>query len=156
VVHGADGRRDVYEVDDSALRAIATDATVALIYSSRLIPDDEGLIQFEARSQQEDQKLCPDQRFAEQPVLAFCSGVFIDDDLVLTAGHCLQASARSPEEACRETSFVFGFHYRAAGTLSGSSGPRLRTPRAGAVWRGVQRPRELRARWWSDGCGGLV
>jgi hypothetical protein len=51
-------------------------------------------------------------------VLAFCSGVLIDDDLVLTAGHCLKASARSPEEACRETSFVFDFHYRAAGTLS--------------------------------------
>jgi V8-like Glu-specific endopeptidase len=118
LIYGADDRRDVYEVDDPELRTIATEATVALITSLRLTVDDDGFIQFEAQSLQEAQKVCPEQRFAEQPVLPFCSGVLIDDDLILTAGHCLKSGQRKPEEACREVSFVFGFHYRAPGTLS--------------------------------------
>ena len=40
--------------------------------------------------------MCPDEVFADQPAAAFCSGVLVDWDLVLTAGHCVAFS-----RACR-------------------------------------------------------
>ncbi|NOJ95569.1 trypsin-like peptidase domain-containing protein [Corallococcus coralloides] len=33
--------------------------------------------------------LCPTERFLNDPTLGSCSGVLVDDDLILTAGHCL-------------------------------------------------------------------
>lgn len=117
IVYADDDRRDLYEVD-SALKALAVGASVALVHSSRLSLDERGRVGFAARSLQEDRELCPDERFGTQPVLPFCSGVLIDDDLVLTAGHCFRSEARSAEEVCRATSFVFGFDYRAPDGLN--------------------------------------
>ena len=34
--------------------------------------------------------LCPDENFAKLPALATCSGVLIDSDKILTAGHCIR------------------------------------------------------------------
>lgn len=37
----------------------------------------------------DQQQLCADERFAEQPAVAYCSGFLIDADLLATAGHCV-------------------------------------------------------------------
>ena len=50
--------------------------------------------------------------FSDQPSSAQCSGVLIDDDLVLTAAHCLRALP------CEEWRLVFGFYYIAPGVLN--------------------------------------
>jgi hypothetical protein len=110
IIYGADDRRDVYDVDDPLLRRLATDSTVALIYTPRLEFGDDQTIRWQGRSLQAALHLCPDERFGEQPVVPFCSGVLVDEDLVLTAGHCFRSSERSPEDVCRSTSFVFGFY----------------------------------------------
>jgi hypothetical protein len=34
-------------------------------------------------------RLCPEERFADQPSVADCSGVLVAKDIVLTAGHCV-------------------------------------------------------------------
>jgi len=44
-----------------------------------------------------------DLSWTNQPSLAFCSGVLVDKDLVLTAGHCLDAMT------CEDLVFVFGY-----------------------------------------------
>jgi hypothetical protein len=49
--------------------------------------------------------LCPGEPFAEQPAAAFCSGVLVDWDLVLTAGHCLRALPLD------RFVVVFGYYY---------------------------------------------
>lgn len=43
-------------------------------------------------------------KWLQDPSLAICSGVLIDDDLVLTAGHCFEG-----EGSCENLSIVFGF-----------------------------------------------
>lgn len=71
---------------------------------------------FRAPTLAETQSLCPGQRFADQPAAAFCSGTLIDDDLVLTAGHCIEN-----QEACERTRFVFDYFFEAPGTLASVS-----------------------------------
>lgn len=45
--------------------------------------------------------LCPGARFASQPAVAECTGVFITDDLIVTAAHCLDRV-----DSCRDYVFV--------------------------------------------------
>jgi len=49
-------------------------------------------------------KLCPGEPYREQPVGAHCSGTLVGEDLVMTAGHCLDTQAQ-----CNDTKLVFGF-----------------------------------------------
>ncbi|PTL84207.1 hypothetical protein DAT35_12305 [Vitiosangium sp. GDMCC 1.1324] len=55
--------------------------------------------------------LCTSQRFRDDPTAAFCSGTRIDDDLVLTAGHCVTSA-----NDCTNTRFVFNYDQPSAGT----------------------------------------
>lgn len=59
--------------------------------------------------------LCPGQRFAEQPIGAFCSGTLVGEDVIMTAGHCVTS-----EEKCRDTKFVFGYALKKAGDYPNS------------------------------------
>ncbi|MFP2964427.1 trypsin-like serine peptidase, partial [Myxococcus sp. 1LA] len=54
---------------------------------------------------QSAENLCSNQRFLNDPTPAFCSGVLIDDDLVLTAGQCIDTAA-----TCANTRIVFNFY----------------------------------------------
>ena len=59
--------------------------------------------------------LCPNEKFREQPIGAFCSGSLIKDDVIMTAGHCILDQA-----ACDNTKFVFGFQLNRAGQYPNS------------------------------------
>ncbi|MEA3307104.1 MAG: serine protease, partial [Elusimicrobiota bacterium] len=48
--------------------------------------------------------LCPEERFREQKMGAFCSGTLVGEDMIMTAGHCI-----TDEDECADTKFVFGF-----------------------------------------------
>ncbi|MBA3501202.1 MAG: trypsin-like peptidase domain-containing protein, partial [Deltaproteobacteria bacterium] len=48
--------------------------------------------------------LCSGERFADEPVLGFCSSYLVGPDLVATAGHCFKSTL------CEETAFVFDFY----------------------------------------------
>jgi hypothetical protein len=56
--------------------------------------------------------LCPGEPFAEQPAAAFCSGVLVDWDLILTADHCTLAFAPGDFGA------VIGYYYAEPGRLA--------------------------------------
>ncbi|WP_413292185.1 trypsin-like serine peptidase [Bdellovibrio sp. HCB185ZH] len=47
--------------------------------------------------------LCENERFQNQRVIGFCSGVLVAPDKVLTAAHCMQEASR-----CENGKFVFG------------------------------------------------
>lgn len=109
VVYGTDNRTDVYAHADATLRARAQQSTVALMQPGMLNTSNPNSVTFNAYSLGVSQNLCTTERFRNDPAAAYCSGTLIDDDLVLTAGHCLDAVP------CANTRFVFNY-YRTSAT----------------------------------------
>jgi V8-like Glu-specific endopeptidase len=112
VVYGTDNRTDVYAHADATLRARAQQATVALMNPSSINTSNPNNVTFNSQTLQQSYNLCSGQRFPNDPTPAFCSGTLIDDDLVLTAGHCITSAS-----SCSSTRFVFKFYRPSATTL---------------------------------------
>jgi hypothetical protein len=114
VIYGVDDRMEYYRMP-AALRPLA-DATVSIWRKENLLPDRaSGVYRLNTVALGEVYSLCPGERFREQEIGAFCSGVLVGEDLVVTAGHCV-----NNEYDCGNLAFVFG--YAAHSPLE--SGPR--------------------------------
>jgi V8-like Glu-specific endopeptidase len=105
VIYGTDDRREVFDHADAELRLIARESIVALIPAWRLTRESSGIYSISAFSLKDERGLCDDEWFGNQPVAASCSGALIDDDLVLTAGHCI-----SEQRPCDSFSYVFDYY----------------------------------------------
>ena len=55
-------------------------------------------------------QLCSSEAFREQPTGPFCSGFLVEDDVIASAGHCIDNNNLA------RTRFVFGFHLKPDGT----------------------------------------
>lgn len=108
VINGEDDRLQAFEVP-AALREPLLGASAALIFAHHLIEHDIGSVSLSAPVASAALGLCEDERFANEPVAAFCSGVLIDDDLVATAGHCFGSSLELASGRCRSTRIAFGY-----------------------------------------------
>lgn len=106
VVYAADDRVEVYDHPSPELRRIAEQSIVALIPTFKISPEESGNYSLFTNSLKDSRGLCEGERFGEQPTAASCSGVLIDDDLVLTAGHCID-----DHTPCDSYSYVFNYHY---------------------------------------------
>ncbi len=114
VVYGEDDRLEWYELEDSALRDQSRDTAAALVGWGDVRIEADGAVSLPATPTLHDAyTLCADQRFRDQPTASFCSGTLIDDDLVLTAGHCIRTV-----ESCSSNAFVFDYLYEADGQLA--------------------------------------
>src|SRR5688572_11008114 len=92
------------------MRRLTEQATVALMPQSSIrIDARRGLL--DGPTWREQVELCESEPFADQPSLALCTGVLVSDDLVLTAGHCVQ------HVSCEQMALVFGFYNEAADQL---------------------------------------
>lgn len=121
-LHGEDGRQDLNQVD-AETRAFALGSVVAMFNEVYLRETAAGYeYVYPEETFESVYGVCPDERFATQPSWSSCSGVLIDDDLVLTAGHCMQSQYgkldivphRTP---CASWRFVFDYAYGENGTL---------------------------------------
>jgi len=106
LVYGADDRREVFECPDARLRELATASTAALIEPSELRFPASGMVEFHSATLSEWDDYCEGTPFLDEPTSASCAGVLIDDDLLLTADHCLRMVS-----SCRDLAFVFGYAY---------------------------------------------
>jgi hypothetical protein len=107
VVYGIDHRTEVFAYPDAEMQRIARESIVALIRTNRIIEEADGTYSFFGFTLKEERGLCDDEPFGNQPIAATCSGTLIDDDLVLTAGHCIDVT--SP---CESYNYVFDYHLR--------------------------------------------
>ncbi len=107
-LYGQDNRLDLYAVPDARGRG-AADGVVALVAASSIEERDAPDERLRATtlndlvSTQNKVPLCKEERFRDQPAAAFCTGVFVAPDRVVTAAHCLAAVKLD------EIRFVFGF-----------------------------------------------
>jgi hypothetical protein len=115
VLNGKDDRRELYELERREDREVLARGVAALMWAHRVDPSEPG--ELRAISAGEALQLCADEPFAQQPSAAFCSATLIDDDLVLTAGHCLGTTPEAASTRCQRVSVVFGYHYSAPGQL---------------------------------------
>jgi hypothetical protein len=120
---------------------------VALVPRAGLTVDQKG-IRMQSPSLGQSGGLCPGERFADQPAASFCSGVLVDWDLVLTAGHCVRLLVLD------DFAVTFDYHYVAPGTLaldrddlyapvkivSEALDPPGREPRLDYAWIRLDRP----------------
>lgn len=109
-IYGDDHRREPFELEDKSLGLFAQ-SSVALIPEENMHLDG-GSYRLSAQTYGKEYQLCPSERFFEQQTPAFCSGTMVTEDIVLTAGHCLETL-----EACKKTKFVFGYSLHEAGKL---------------------------------------
>jgi hypothetical protein len=120
VIYGADDRKEGYQVGDADKRATIDNSVVALIPRALARIDDNGNFAAGAPSLAVADNLCPGEPFATQPSVAFCTGVLVDWDLVLTAGHC--GLVFLPQDFV----VVRGFFYDLPGHLAVSSADDIR------------------------------
>lgn len=108
IVYGDDDREDVFSHPDAALAELVRTSVVALIPKELVSIAGPDAVELTTSSFQEAYGLCAEERFAEQPSVASCSGVLIDDDLVLTAAHCLREGF-GDSLGCDQYAFVFDY-----------------------------------------------
>mgnify|MGYP001765230571 CR=1 FL=1 len=105
-VWGEDSRIERYQLDSPALSRAAR-ASVATVWRDELLFDAET----DTYRLTHDvtlgaaYKLCDGERFIDQPAASDCSGILIDDDIVLTAGHCFTNTQ------CEQISVLFDYAY---------------------------------------------
>ena len=112
IVYGADDRVDLHEVDDPALRELVRGSMVALINDDELYRPRAGEVRVAGPTLGDAYGLCEGERFARQQVAADCTGVLIDDNLVVTAAHCFE-----DDDDCDRYAYVFDYYYSAPGQL---------------------------------------
>ena len=106
------GKADYYGNDDRQQIPDAADPRVAQWARSIAIVVNRGILTSAGNGRiaayvptlGQSKSLCAGERFADEPVLGFCSSYLVAPDLVATAGHCFT------ETLCEDTAFVFDFH----------------------------------------------
>lgn len=109
VIYGRDDRIELFEATPPTA-ALVSQAMVALIPTAYLRRTAEGSV-VDAATWGDRETLCASERFADQPSAAFCSGVLVDWNLVLTAGHCVRVLSSD------DYVVAFGYYYKAPGVL---------------------------------------
>ena len=111
VVYGEDSRLDYYQSEDEALRALTRESIAAMVNEDAIVYEDDGRVLMRSNTLGQSWGLCEDELFYDHPTAASCSGTLIDDDLLLTAGHCVQSG-------CSSNRWVFNYYFESEGELA--------------------------------------
>lgn len=108
-VYGEDTRVELYDHPDPAVRELGRRSVFGMVRESwftRWNICDPDNLQVDGTKHGEFYELCPEVKFWDQPRISLCSATLIDEDLVLTARHCV-----ATDEECEATRFIGGLYY---------------------------------------------
>ena len=108
VIYGTDNRLDLFQVTDPNILGDA-DSVVSLFRANNVTDNGNGTSTLTTQNFGTAHNLCPAERFAGQPIGAFCTGFLVGPGVVATAGHCINANNVT------NVRFVFGFAMQNAG-----------------------------------------
>ena len=111
VVYGDDSRLDYYQSDNEDLRTLTQQSIAAMVNEDTIVYEGDGTILLRSNTLGNSWGLCSGELFYDHPTAASCSGTLIDDDLLLTAGHCVQGG-------CSSNRWVFNYYYESEGNLA--------------------------------------
>lgn len=103
LIYGKDDRKELFEIENPLYRKLA-DSTVVLFHNRVVTKGLGSFAKLRGSTLRDQENVCRDEPFAEQPAGGFCSGTLIAKNLVLTAGHCIK-----DQTACADTKFAFGY-----------------------------------------------
>jgi Trypsin-like peptidase domain len=104
VIYGNDDRTDYHAHTSAVLRSRAGLSSVAIVDSNAVVVHQDGSTGENVLSLGERYDLCLDERFWMQPSIAFCSGVLVQQNMIVTAAHCLTVP-------CNRWRLIAGWHY---------------------------------------------
>jgi V8-like Glu-specific endopeptidase len=102
-IYGEDNRMDVYAVTNPLFVKLAQ-STAAMIEKTKIKSSGDVSV-ITGKSLGEMFKLCPEERFRNQPSAANCSGTLVAPDIIMTAAHCYDLA----KSTCKEYAWVFDF-----------------------------------------------
>lgn len=104
VIYGDDNRLDWYESPSTLYRELAL-STAGMISKKKLLIKDDNIkisgISLRGRG------ICEEERFSEQITAANCSGFLVGEDLLVTAGHCIEN-----QTDCEDNAWVFDYRLK--------------------------------------------
>jgi V8-like Glu-specific endopeptidase len=105
IIYGSDSRVEASDfVQGPPWRLEAVNKAVALFPKEEADDGDGGVDGGAAEDELLGQGLCPEERFIDQPSFAECSGVLLEENIVLTAGHCFRTA-----DTCSRYTYVLGY-----------------------------------------------
>lgn len=110
VIYGSDDRLDIFEVSNPLYLELAK-STAAMIDSDKISVTNDGFTVGGTTLAQRG--ICSDAKFADQATTADCSGFLVGDDLILTAGHCIQN-----QNDCLTRRWVFNYAHETSDITS--------------------------------------
>lgn len=102
IIHGEDDRREIFEETDPRILE-AWQATGALIEQWAMYDNGDGTWTIDRSDTLQSRGICAEEPYANQPMVASCSGFLVAPGVVATAGHCIT------DDHWRDVYFVFGF-----------------------------------------------
>ena len=121
VQYGQDSRTELFQHPDSKLKEMANSVAIFVHTSQVNISGDAVTLEGYTLNQMSEMgwlvggvqaPMCSNELFTSQPAPGFCTGFLVDEDILVTAGHCLQ---KTP---CADTSVVFGFQMDSPDSLA--------------------------------------
>jgi V8-like Glu-specific endopeptidase len=121
VLYGQDSRTEIFQDTDSKLKEMA--ASVGIFVRSEQVKITGNSVTLEGYTLNEMSEMgwlvkdanlpmCSEELFTTQTAPGFCTGFLVKEDILVTAGHCLQ---KTP---CSDTSVVFGYQMEASNSLA--------------------------------------
>ena len=100
IVYGDDNRVQALNHPDPVVQELS-ESVLAQISNSNINSRGE----LSEKTLSERLNLCPGQKFENEISAAECTGFLVDDDLVMTAGHCIRS-----QSDCESFKWVFDYH----------------------------------------------
>lgn len=121
VTYGQDSRMELFQHTDAKLQEMAT--SVAIFVHKNQVNISGKVVTLDGYTLNEMSEMgwlvsgatvpmCSDQLFSSQLAPGFCTGFLVGEDILVTAGHCLE---KTP---CADTNIVFGFQMESDNSLA--------------------------------------